>query len=580
MDSPRQKREIWIYGAAFALALILRLVRLGAFPLTDPEAAAALQALQVAAGTRPVVGPNSAYVLLTGVFFFLFEASNFVARIVPALAGAFLVFVPTLFRQRLKPRVALILAFFLALDPGLLALSRQAGSSILALVFLLFAWGWWEQRKAWQAGMFAALAFLGGPSLWAGLLGLLLSWAILQSMERSKAVQPEGEKRVDIPPESDGTTPAPPSSLLWKPALQVFTVTLVLFGTLIFTVPAGLNGVLAAAGEYLQGWLAPSTVPAGHVFLSLLFYQPLSLILALVASIRAWVGGGRRAIRLSVWLLVSLLLAVFYPAHQVHDLVWTLVPLSALAALELSRHFDLRPQERLEMGGVVVLTVLILIFAWLDLAGLPWAPGPSGQSNLRLWLLFGALFLLVISVLLVAVGWSLRTARLGAVWGLTVFLAVYGLSAGLAAGRIRVGYTSELWESGPYPVHAQLLASTVSDLSQWSTGNVDAEPVSIYNLDSAALRWVLRTHQVSLVENLDASSAPPLLVTPLLQDPGLADSYRGQDFTWRQSPAWGSAQASDWLRWIALRDMPQQYETIVLWARNDLFLDASLQTAP
>ncbi len=444
MDSLRPKRELWLYGLIFLLALALRVIRLGAFPLTDAEAAPALQALQIVQGARPVIGPNSTYVLLTGLFFFFTESSNFLARFIPALAGSFLVFIPFLFRRRLNPTAALLMALFLAVDPGLLALSRQAGSSILALTFLLYAWAFLERGSWIPAGIFAALAALGGPAVWAGLLGLGLSWAILQSMERG-APATETKEAEPVP------EPRPRLPVGWKTALISFLVTFVLFGTVIFLVPGGMNGALDGLIAYLRGWVNLSGVPGRLIFLSLFLYQPLITILALIALVRGWIAGDRQVIRLSIWLLVALLLAVFYPAHQVHDLVWALVPLAALAALELSRHFDILLEERLEVAGVTLLTLLILAFAWLDLASLPWNAAVAGQSNLRFWLLFGALFLLVVSLLLVAVGWSARTARLGGIWGMTLFLALFSISAALAAGRLRAGYTSELWELGALP---------------------------------------------------------------------------------------------------------------------------------
>ena len=36
---------------------------------------------------------------------------------------------------------------------------------------------------------------------------------------------------------------------------------------------------------------------------------------------------------------------------------------------------------------------------------------------------------------------------------------------------------------------------------------------------------------------------------------------------------WSTALAADWMRWVALREMPQAGETILLWVRSDLFLD-------
>ncbi|HEY5901822.1 MAG TPA: hypothetical protein VIU39_04665 [Anaerolineales bacterium] len=572
MDSDRPRREGWLYALAFVLALALRLIRLGAFPLADAEALQGLQAMQVAAGARGAIGPNPAYALITGALFFLFDHSNFIARLVPALMGALLVLAPALFKSRLKPRVAVILAFFLALDPGLLAVSRQAGSGILAVAALVFAWGFWERGRPRAAGISAALALLGGPAFWAGLLGLALSWAILQSMDR-----PAPPNEAEAAPRA---ARAPFVTEPLKPALTAFLITFVLLGTLFFTVPGGLTGALEALLAYLRGWVTPSKITGRVISFALLAYQPLTVLLALAALVRGWIGGSRRVIRLTVWALVTLLLAVFYPGHQIQDLAWALIPLSALAALELSRHFDMRREERLEVGGVLLLTSLILIFAWLDLASLPWTPGPSGEANLRIWLFAGALFLLAVSILLVAVGWSARSARLGAVWGVTLMLGLYSLSAGLAAGRLRANYTSELWAAGTYPVHAALLTSTVDDLSQWSRGNNDAQPVTIYNYDSAALRWLLRDHAPVVVDGLDPASAPPLLITPLMDNPGLAARYRGQDFTWDQEPAWDAARANDWVRWLVLRDMPQQYKTLILWARDDLFLNRSLQTTP
>ena len=114
------RRENILYLLAFGLALALRLYHLGALPLSDGEASWALQALGAAQGARPVLGSQTAYILPTSLLFFLLGAgTNFLARLFPALAGSLLVFAPRLFRERLKPRPSLILAFFLALDPSL-----------------------------------------------------------------------------------------------------------------------------------------------------------------------------------------------------------------------------------------------------------------------------------------------------------------------------------------------------------------------------------------------------------------------------------------------------------------------------
>src|SRR5574340_60049 len=99
------RRETAFFLLALLIGLAVRLIGLGARPLTDQEATWALQALNVASGTHPAVGSNSVYVALTATLFFAFGgASNALARLIPALAGSALILIPMLFRERLKPR--------------------------------------------------------------------------------------------------------------------------------------------------------------------------------------------------------------------------------------------------------------------------------------------------------------------------------------------------------------------------------------------------------------------------------------------------------------------------------------------
>ncbi len=184
------KHEGWLYLLAFLLALGLRLIQLGAMPFTDAEAAPALQALHIAQGLKPTLSPHPFYILSTSILFFLYGGgTDFLGRLMPALVGSSLVFAPLLF-DRIKPRPGLILAFFIALDPGLTSLSRQAASSIFAVTFLIFAWGFFSKNKPGLAGFFAALALLSGASIWAGLLSLGITWAILQGLLQLRHLSP------------------------------------------------------------------------------------------------------------------------------------------------------------------------------------------------------------------------------------------------------------------------------------------------------------------------------------------------------------------------------------------------------
>ena len=199
LDLNKLTAEQALYGLAFILALIVRLIWLGHNPLTESEAAWANQSLALSRGEPTTIGPQPLYVLFTGLVFGVVKASEAWARLLPALCGSLLVLLPLLFRRQMGTsawarRAGVVLAFGLALDPGVVALSRQAGSSLPALSLLLLAVGLGFSRRWNLAGITLGLALLAGPAFWQGAFGLALAWGAISllSLKRpSLAVEPE-----------------------------------------------------------------------------------------------------------------------------------------------------------------------------------------------------------------------------------------------------------------------------------------------------------------------------------------------------------------------------------------------------
>ena len=565
MTSPRPKYEGWLYWLAFLIAIGFRFIQLGASPLTDSESQFALQALRIARGEDPLLGPQPAYILFTSILFLVTESTNFMARFVPAIVGSALVFAPYYFRDRLKPLPALILAFLFAFDPGLVALSRQSNGTIPALTFLLFAWGMWRNGRAVPAGVFAGLALLSGPSVWSGLLMLGLTSVFLRGKPTSPVTSAQSEART---------------------SLVAIVATLLLAGTLFLTTPNGLSALFSSIPAYLAGWTSPSAFNPGRTLFTFLAYEAFGIFLAILALIRGFRLGSPRVTSLAVWLGVSLLLAVFY--RQPGELVWVIVPLLILAAQELSRVFDIYPDERIEIGVVAGAVLILLIYIWFNVAAIGLNPYNQISTTVmplfgrmvelpfgaRYVILAGASLILVICISLVAFGWSLRTARLGTTWSFSLFLVIYTLAAAWGTSGMRFPNGVELWKVDQAPVQADLLLSSVDDISRFSRGHVQAQPVTVLGIDSPALEWMLRNHVVEVVSVLSPADAPPIVITPLMNEPGLPAAYRGQDFTWRQPPSWAIIQRPDWFRWLVYRQLPRDTETIILWARDDLFPDA------
>ncbi len=585
MTLTRPKYETLLFSLAFFLALFMRFFQLGVLPLGDNEAEWALQALGLAQGMRPLLGPQPAYVSLTALLFFLFEPANLLARLLPALTGSLLVLVAYLNRERLQPLPGLFLAFFLALDPGLVALSRQAGSLMPALAFTLLAWVLFSEQRPRLAGVLAGLALLSGPGLWAGVFGLLLAWMVYRVIQsgltqRAQIAKNAGALRNLVSIRFEDVRP----SLIYAGA------TILLVGSFLFLSPAGLSAWVSSLPIYLSGWLQPSGVPASRLLLALVAYQPLAVLLGAASILRGWRERSSLHVQLSLWLFMALALVMLYPARQVVDLAWVLLPLWALVALELDHHTHINREERQEVFGVAALVVLLLTFSWLDFAGI--ALDPLNPANLtpngiqvggtvlfqnlpptRYLLLFSVLLLLVVSLILVALGWSARTARLGSVWGLVVALGIYTLGVAWGATGLRTPDGWELWWSEARPAQADLILKTVRNLSDWSAGDPNAQPATVLALESPALHWLLRDRQVQSVTALDEQQPPAIVISPQMEDLNLPIPYRGQDFVWRQKPSWGSLSVYDWVHWSVFRDLPHDSEVVILWVRSDLFPD-------
>ncbi|HKJ38528.1 MAG TPA: hypothetical protein VJ972_07115, partial [Anaerolineales bacterium] len=454
--------------------------------------------------------------------------------------------------------------------PGIVALSRQANGTILALTFILFAWGMWRNGRAVPAGIFAGLALLSGPSVWSGFLILGLTFIFLRGMTN---LSPVSNTQLDL-----------------RSALIALLSTIIIAGTLFFTAPRGLSALFNSLPAYLTGWTAPSVFTPGRMLITFAAYEPLGLFLAAFALIRGFRLKSGRVIRLTVWLSVSFLIAVFY--RQTSELVWVLIPLLILASQELSRSFDIYPEERVEIGVVSGAVMILLIYIWFNVASIGLNPYEQISSTAmsifgrmvelptgpRYIILIGATLILVVCINLVAFGWSPRTARLGTTWSFSLFLGVYALAAAWGASGQRIPNGIELWSQDQPPIHAELLVSSVNDISLFSTGHIDAQPVTLMGINSPSLEWALRDHDVETVSVLDPLDAPPIIVTSLMNELGLPSAYRGQDFTWRQPPSWNNVQGPDWVKWLVYRQLPTETETIILWARDDLFPDAREDT--
>lgn len=573
MTEKRFSLEIALYTLAVLFSLGVRLLNLGAMPLSDFEASNALQALEAVDKYELSEVENSitdlntspSYISLTGLTAFLFDSSNFLTRLWPVLVGASLVLVPYFFRSLLGRKAALILAFVLALDPGLVAISRLGGGQMLALGFGLWSLTLAYTRKPIWSGIFAGLALLSGPTALHGLLGLASTWLLIKLF---------GNLRVlSINQENTGIgTPSRRAILTWS---LVAGVTIFLVGSIFLIYPQGISDWVTTIPSYLVGWGNANGVPALRLLAILVVFQPLALIFGVIASVRGWIR--RKPIErvLSLWLLISLILILVYPSRQVSDLVWVLIPLWSLAGLELARSLVWDSRFGIVSLGQAALIFLIMALFWLNLSAADVIIADLQSTAIRLGVLGGVLALAAVVTVLVTYGWSWQIAQRGLVWGFCLGLGVFGFANMWSTTQLHQSGNVGVWHPYPLTADEDLLVKTVEDLSNWNTGRADAIDVTVV-ADAPSLRWALRDiTQVNYLSEKELSTlrgeSSIVLTLQIQEAPSLADSYRGQDFAWWSYPDWGGALPGDFYKWLLFRSAPVRQEHLILWAREDLF---------
>jgi hypothetical protein len=570
MKSTRWTIEGSLYALALLAGLVLRLAALNNAGLNDVEAGWALQALGLARGQAVVIGPQPLYVLLTGLLFSILGSSNLLARLLPALSGSLLVLFPFFMRGYFGKKAAVILAFGLALDPALVFLSRSAGSQIMALSFgLLTVAAIFSRRPVW-AGIFGGLALLSGPQVVAGALGLALAWIAAKLLVNAGVLQPlSGEDPAETPGERQSA----------RLGLYFLAGTLLVASTLFFRYPQGLGALADSISAYFSGWAAASGVPALRIPAAWIVYQPLVFLFGLAGAVRAWLGWHpqyKNMRWLSLWAFFALAVAMLYPARQVSDLAWVLIPMWALAAMEIER--DLASEDiqtnKIISAAQAGLIFLLLAFAWFAMAGLSQLTGDLLPVGLRsaIFLVVGAAAMAAVTTVLVALGWNWVTARHGLVWGLSLAFGLYMLSGMWGSAGLRAGGVQDLWSTAPAADQADLLSKTLSDLSIWNTGQDDTLQITSL-VDYPSLKWALRDWlQTSYTTQVPAGEEPAIIITPKDQSNlSIAQAYRGHEFAWESAQSWQGILPPDTPSWLAFRDAPVQQTPIILWARTNLF---------
>ncbi len=536
--------EIFLYLLILLLALVLRFAALGAAPLTEFEAQAALPAHLLAYGEPTTLEDQPEYTVLTSPLFSLFGSSEVIARFLPALFGIVLVALPYFWRDLLGKKTALVLSFALTLDPGMVAVARLASGQMMALSAALIALTAWRVSQPAVSGVFASVAFLASPLIFFGFIPALFVWASLRAVEK-------------------------PSSIPWRDFFIAGAITLILGGTLFLRAPEGLGGIGSTFASFIGSFGQPG-VPVAEIVLAFLGYVLPALILGVIGAVNAWRNNQSIGKAVSLFGVFSLLLVLINPGRQVTDLLWVVVALWVLAATQIASYLSV-PEKDLRVAlGEAGLMLLLGTFFTIALTKLA-----SNYVDFA-WVAGATFVLAILTTVLIAFGWSRLGAERGFIWAMMLFSVLFLVSANSRFLRVEITDANDLWVPGPAAGSDRLLAESLHDLSVLKQGLPNDLPVES-RVDSAALGWELRSLKIADSKE----TIPALIITPVsdTQPEGLS-AYRGQSFAIAAERAW-SGWPPNFFAWLFYRQAPTQTQQIILWARADLFPDSqSLSESP
>ncbi len=557
-------RSWWGFAIILLVAAGFRFALLGTYPLDDQQANIALQALSVSRNESVRLSGEPGYIALTSVLFDLFGASGFWARFWPALLGTCAVLLPVLYRKWLGSSTALVLAALIALDPVMIGVSRSAGGTMLALVGVIAALGFWLNRRPVLSGVLLGIALTGGSGFWPlGLItvGIIAMWRNLFTNRDDAGLNGAGSSKSVVI------------------VLSVAAVSSLLLSTLFFSLPNGISAIGSSVVEYFSGWGEfDSRLLAGNSLAWLIIELPL-IALGIWGFVDGMLKKEQLARFMGVLWALTLVLTLLNPGTASSHFVWVALPMLILAAKKLSKLVRLpNVENRLIFIVELTLFLALVIFSFLNSLNLVNnAYLTPEETRNRIIGTFLPIILLAAMTVLFAWGWSYSSTRNGFVTGIVVLLVVGLVSNAWKSAGLGSRPQFEFLFSRGFPLGEQPLLTTVKDISISRTGYADRIDIQVIGLEHPSVFWVLRDfNEVISASVPDPNSAPSLVLTNVETRIDLPASYRGQKILWSVNPDYAAMQPIDWIRWSLFRLTPASNTELILWAKNDLFPGAQI----
>jgi hypothetical protein len=554
----RLTRELVIYGALALVALMVRLVALGRWPLLPEEVPTALAASQALAGQE--LHSRGYMPLLFDAQLLLLspQSSPFSARLFTATVGALLVLLPYRARGWLGRYGALTVAALLALSPTWVYGGRTADGAVvsiglgaLGLLLLGHAKEPAGARSARAGAACLGLALASGPQATGMLLAFVVVGVVWWAQAPTASRDAWRERWYGSRPATLGVC---------------FLVAWATAATAGLLNPGGLGAAVDTVGEWFGSLANPDGVPAYQAPLVLAVYEPLALLLALFAVLRGWRDRSRLDLGLAVWLLVSVTGATLFGHRGARWMLCVSLPLTLLAGRAVQLIVERGLLRLTHRDGIALAAGVSLVgFSYVELGGYL-------QTMQMTYLGLAAVGAGVLAAALVGYGvWEGKAegARVGAylVLALTLVLTARGTVA-LAYDRAR-----DPWEPMLYGPTADTLAALdpfLEHLSLTQAGDPRAVDVLYEQALDPDIAWLLREYpNAQETVRVGAVSAATILISTPREEGAEPQGYVGQSFALREWRPADARSIDDAIKWLLFREAGPEVvrEVFTVWVR-------------
>ncbi len=541
---------------AFLVGLGLRLWGLGEMRFTLAEARIAQNAWQMALGDAAGLPGNMSYVGLSALLFDLFEPGFFFARLLPVLLGSSLILVPWFWRKELGEKIALVLAFGIAIDPILLSFSRQIVTPIFVLAGLAWAVTALKHKRPVLAGCMLALAFLGGYSFWVLMLVGIATFLVWR-------------KRANFACMNDSYR----AKAFWLPLLTSLAVSLALISSAFLLSTEGLGGIGSGLVEFFRLFGKSYEIKVYQPIIAAIAYSILPLLFAIWALVEDF--RHNQPLKNLPYLIgwgLSVLLGLLLGRQDLGMLAFTAVFAWLGAAESISRIIEQTFERREVVSWVTLFQLVILVYIQMVSGRLTNAAPNTQGYRLALLAVLAGILLLVISTILVGLGWSRHVGGQALRNSLLIMLIALTLGISLRSIRQQQESMSLSLLAGPILLPNNDVEVVVDEIDR--DGRADKTELT-YDLGKLQdqFSWFFR-EQVNR-ENTQNVLQTDLVLSETETEFSVTDAYRGRNVVLFRQIDQEVVKPGDFLKTLLGEPLPLVSQNGVLWVRLNLFTGAN-----